>query len=145
MLEDVYDFLGRFLIFPVDHFRSVVTRNLINNSRNRGLRGKFHLEIVQGEIRISDSKYDLQFVLLCYFLNKSCENRSLFSRRSTSLIYEFTNNFSQRMHNFFESQQNFEQRGLKYFRGGDTWLVLPPNTVVLNPGFRTIRKRIPTG
>ena len=77
MLEDVYDFLGRFLIFPVDHFRSVVTRNLINNSRNRGLRGKFHLEIVQGEIRISDSKYDLQFVLLCYFLNNSRENRRI--------------------------------------------------------------------
>lgn len=87
MLEDVYDFLGRFLIFPVDHFRSVVTRNLINNSRNRGLRGKFHLEIVQGEIRISDSKYDLQFVLLCYFLNNSILRESEFILSTINITY----------------------------------------------------------
>lgn len=85
MLEDVYDFLGTFLIFPVDHFRSVVTRNLINNSRNQALRGKFHLEIVQGKIKISDpknTKYDLQFV----FRNNSILRESVYS-----LIYEFTN------------------------------------------------------
>lgn len=89
MLEDVYDFLGTFLIFPVDHFRSVVTRNLINNSRNQALRGKFHLEIVQGKIKISDpknTKYDLQFV----FRNNSILRESEFIRLFTSLQIVFS-------------------------------------------------------
>lgn len=89
MLEDVYDFLGTFLIFPVDHFRSVVTRNLINNSRNQALRGKFHLEIVQGKIKIFDpktTKYDLQFV----FRNNSILRESEFIRLFTSLQIVFS-------------------------------------------------------
>lgn len=121
MLEDVYDFLARFLIFPVDHFRPVVTRNLINNSRNQALRGKFHLEIAHGKIqciKISDpknTKCDLQFAFL--FRNDSILRIRVYSPDVISLIYEFTNNIFPKniytlLHNLFEKKvvlRNFKQ------------------------------------
>lgn len=122
MLEDVYDFLGTFLIFPVDHFRSVVTRNLINNSRNQALRGKFHLEIVQGKIKISDpknTKYDLQFV----FRNNSILWESEFIRLFTSLQIVFS---SKEYAYFFLNARAFRKKVvLRIYKFCHRW----PNTV----------------